>query len=89
VGILFALGGAAVGGIAFGGAALGVIAVGGGACGYYALGDGGVGVHTISAMHQDPAARDFFQEYFSLAGQAVSPLSTDQTPNSFVLNFTW
>src|SRR5438093_6525355 len=64
VGILFALGGAAVGAIAFGGAALGVVAVGGGACGYYALGGGAVGVHIISAMHQDPAARDFFQEYF-------------------------
>jgi len=64
VGILFAIGGAAVGGIAFGGAALGVVAVGGGACGYYALGGGAVGVHTVSAMHQDPAARDFFQQYF-------------------------
>jgi hypothetical protein len=64
VGILFAFGGAAVGAIAIGGAALGVVAVGGGACGYYALGGGAVGVHTISAVHQDPAARDFFQEYF-------------------------
>jgi len=64
VGILFAFGGAAVGGIAFGGAALGVVAVGGDACGYYALGGGAVGVHTVSAAHQDPAARDFFQQYF-------------------------
>jgi hypothetical protein len=37
--------------------------MGGGACGYYALGGGAVGVHVISATHQDPAARAFFQHY--------------------------
>ena len=61
---LFAFGGAAIGGIAFGGAAVGLVAVGGGACGYYAFGGGAVGVHTVSGMHRDPAAVDFFQQYF-------------------------
>lgn len=61
---LFAFGGGAIGGIAFGGAAIGLVAIGGGACGYYAFGGGAVGVHTISGMHRDPAAVDFFQQYF-------------------------
>jgi len=64
IGVLLAIGGGAIGGIAFGGAALGIVAVGGGACGYYALGGGAIGVHVVSAMHQDPAALDFFQQYF-------------------------
>ena len=64
IGILVAVGGVAIGGLALGGAAVGGIAIGGGACGYYALGGGAVGVHTISATHQDPAALDFFQQYF-------------------------
>jgi hypothetical protein len=61
---LFAFGGAAVGGIAFGGLAVGLVAIGGGACGYYAVGGGAAGVHTISSLHRDPAAVDFFQQYF-------------------------
>ena len=66
VGILGAFGGAAIGGIAIGGGALGVVAIGGGAGGIYALGGGAAGVHTVSAAHQDPAARDFFQQYFAM-----------------------
>ena len=64
IGLLLAAGGGALGGIALGGGAVGIIAIGGGACGYYALGGGAVGVHTVSAMHQDPAALDFFRQYF-------------------------
>jgi hypothetical protein len=64
IGVLIALGGAAIGCVAFGGGAIGVIAVGGGACGYYALGGGAIGAHTVSALHQDPEAISFFQQYF-------------------------
>jgi hypothetical protein len=64
IGLLVAVGGVAIGGLAFGGGAVGAVAVGGGACGYYALGGAAIGVHTISATHQDPAALDFFQQYF-------------------------
>jgi Short C-terminal domain len=64
IGILVAVGGGAIGGLAVGGAAVGGIAIGGGACGYYALGGGVIGVHTVSGTHQDPAALDFFQQYF-------------------------
>ena len=64
IGVLVAVGGAAIGGLAIGGGAVGVVAIGGGACGYYALGGGAIGAHTISATHQDPAALDFFEQYF-------------------------
>lgn len=64
IGVLIAIGGGAIGGIAFGGGAVGAIAIGGGACGYYALGGGAVGAHTVSALHQDPEAVDFFGQYF-------------------------
>jgi hypothetical protein len=64
IGLLLAVGGGAVGAIAFGGGAVGLVAVGGGAFGYYALGGGAAGAHTVSAMHQDPAAVEFFKQYF-------------------------
>jgi hypothetical protein len=64
IGVLIAIGGAAIGSVAFGGGAVGVIAIGGGACGYYAFGGGAVGVHTVSALHQDPEAINFFEQYF-------------------------
>jgi len=64
IGVLVAVGGAAIGGLAIGGGAVGGIAIGGGACGYYALGGSAIGIHTISATHQDPAALDFFRQYF-------------------------
>jgi Short C-terminal domain len=64
IGVLVAVGGGAIGGLAFGGGAIGGIAIGGGACGYYAFGGGAAGVHTVSSMHQDPAALEFFEHYF-------------------------
>src|SRR5207247_6906147 len=64
IGVLVAVGGAAIGGLGSGGGAVGVVAIGGGACGYYALGGGAVGDHTISATTHDPAALDFFRQYF-------------------------
>src|SRR6266516_1144487 len=57
----FAFGGLAIGLFAFGGSG---VAIGGGACGYYAFGGGAVGVHTVSPLHQDPAALDFFRQHF-------------------------
>lgn len=62
IGALFAAGGLAIGGVALGGAALGGVAIGGGAAGYYACGGGAVGEHTISAMHRDAEAVEFFRE---------------------------
>jgi hypothetical protein len=67
IGVLVAIGGGAIGGIALGGAAIGLVAIGGGAVGYYACGGGAAGVHTISAVHRDPAAVEFFQQYFPWA----------------------
>lgn len=64
IGIVLAPGGAAIGGLAIGGGAVGGVAIGGGACGYYAFGGGAVGVHTVSPLHRDPAALDFFRQYF-------------------------
>ena len=64
IGIVLAIGGAAIGGLAIGGGAVGSVAIGGGACRYYAFGGGAVGVHTVSPLHQDPAALDFFCQYF-------------------------
>src|SRR5947208_6248363 len=64
IGVLVAVGGAAIGGLALGGGAIGVVAIGAGAGGYYAFGGGTVGVHTVSPLHQDPAAVDFFRQYF-------------------------
>ena len=64
IGIALAIGGAAIGGLAIGGGAVGGVAIGGGACGYYAFGGGAVGVHTVSPLHQDPAALDFFRQHF-------------------------
>src|SRR6266480_520075 len=61
IGIVLAIGGAAIGGLAIGGGAVGAVAIGGGACGYYAFGGGAVGAYTVSPLHQDPAALDFFR----------------------------
>src|SRR6266513_4065234 len=63
IGIALAIGGAAIGGLAIGGGAVGAVAIGGGAYGYYAFGGGAVGVHTVSPIHQDPAALDFFRQF--------------------------
>jgi len=64
VSVLIAVGGAAIGCIAFGGGAIGAIAIGGAACGYYAFGGAAVGAHTVSGLHQDPEAVQFFPQYF-------------------------
>ena len=71
IGLLVAIGGGALGGIAFGGAAIGAVAVGGGAVGYYALGGGAAGVHTISALHQDPEAVEFFHRFLPWVTQLL------------------
>ena len=73
IGIALAIGGAAIGGLAIGGGAVGGVAIGGGACGYYAFGGGAVGVHTVSPLHQDPAALDFFRQYFRWLTKRVHP----------------
>ena len=64
IGLVLAVGGGAFGAIAIGGGAVGLVAIGGGAFGYYALGGGAAGAHAVSAMHQDPAALEFFKQYF-------------------------
>ena len=72
LGLLFALGGAAVGlGLSIGGLAVGSVAVGGAAVGFvYALGGGAFGPATIDGRHCDPAAFDFFRRWF---GATVLP----------------
>lgn len=71
IGVLIAIGGGAVGGVALGGGAIGAVAIGGGACGYYAFGGGAVGAHTISAVHQDPEALNFLQQYLPWVAKLV------------------
>ena len=61
----------AFGGLAISGGAVGGVAIGGGACGYYAFGGGAVGVHTVSPLHRDPAALDFFRQYFPWLSKLV------------------
>ncbi|MCI0428917.1 MAG: zinc ribbon domain-containing protein [Rhodospirillales bacterium] len=63
IGILLALGGCAIGGVALGGGAIGVVAIGGGAFGYYALGGGAGGAYVIDAVTRDPEAVEFFSEW--------------------------
>jgi hypothetical protein len=71
-GLLFALGGAAIGlGISIGGFAVGSVAIGGAAVGLmYAVGGAAFGPATISARHCDPAAVDFFRQWF---GSGIVP----------------
>ncbi len=73
IGVLVAVGGGAIGGVALGGGAVGGVAIGGGACGYYAFGGGAAGVHTVSALHQDPVALEFFERYFPWVTKLVQP----------------
>jgi hypothetical protein len=65
-GLLFALGGAAIGlGVSIGGFAAGSVAIGGAAVGLmYAVGGAAFGPATISARHCDPSAVDFFRQWF-------------------------
>ena len=63
VGVLGAIGGPAIGGLALGGAAIGGVALGGGAVGYYACGGGAAGLHVVAAGRRDEQAEEFFREY--------------------------
>ena len=65
-GLLFALGGAALGlGLSVGGLAVGSIAVGGGAIGFlYAFGGGAFGPAIIDGRQCDPAAADVLRDWF-------------------------
>ena len=72
-GLLFALGGAAIGlGVSVGGFAAGSVALGGAAVGLsYALGGAAFGPSTIDGRHCDPAAVEFFRHWVS---SSVLPL---------------
>jgi len=65
-GLLFALGGAAVGlGLSIGGLAVGAVAVGGAAIGFvYAIGGGAFGPAIIDGRQCDAAAREFASQWF-------------------------
>ena len=66
-GLLFALGGGAIGlGLSLGGFAAGSVAIGGAAVGLsYALGGAAFGPSTIDGRHCDPAAVEFFRQWVS------------------------
>lgn len=65
LGLLFALGGAAIGlGLSIGGFAVGSVAIGGAAIGFvYAIGGGAYGPATIDGRGCDPAAVDFVRRW--------------------------
>ncbi len=65
IGLLFALGGAAVGlGLSIGGLAIGSVALGGAAIGFsYAVGGAAFGPATIDGRHCDPAAAEFVRRW--------------------------
>lgn len=64
-GLLFALGGVAIGlGLSIGGVAAGFVAIGGAAIGLsYAIGGAAFGPATIDPRHCDPAATEFFRRW--------------------------
>jgi hypothetical protein len=66
-GLLFALGGAAIGlGVSLGGFAAGSVAVGGAAIGLsHAIGGAAFGPSTIDGRHCDPSAVEFFRQWVS------------------------
>jgi hypothetical protein len=68
LGILVAVGGAAVGlGLSLGGLAIGAVAVGGAAIGFvYAIGGGAFGPAVIDGRQCDPAAFEFVKEWFGI-----------------------
>jgi len=68
-GLLFALGGAAIGlGVSLGGFAAGSVAVGGAAIGVlHALGGVAFGPSTVDGRHCDPTAVEFFRQWVSAA----------------------
>lgn len=62
---LAALGGLAIGlGVGLGGLAIGYVAVGGLAIGYYAFGGLALGTHALGEGTRDPAAVEFFRQWF-------------------------
>lgn len=69
VGLLFALGGAAIGlGLSIGGVAVGSIAIGGAAIGFmYALGGGALAPAIINGQRCDPAAVEFVRQWLTPA----------------------
>jgi hypothetical protein len=71
-GLVFALGGLAVGlGLSVGGLAIGSLAIGGAAIGFvYALGGGAFGPAIIDGQRCDPAAVDFVQQWL---GSGILP----------------
>jgi hypothetical protein len=70
LGMLLALGGAAVGvGISVGGLAVGSVAIGGAAVGFvYAIGGGALGPAIIDGRRCDPAALEFGRRWLGSAG---------------------
>jgi hypothetical protein len=66
-GLLFALGGAAIGlGVSIGGFAAGAVAIGGAAIGVsYAIGGAAFGPATIDGRHCDPTAVEFFEQWLT------------------------
>jgi hypothetical protein len=68
IGLLLAVGGAALGlGVSVGGFAVGSIAIGGAAVGFlYAMGGAGVGPAVIDGRHCDEAARDFVRRWLDV-----------------------
>jgi hypothetical protein len=73
IGILFALGGAALGlGVSVGGLAVGSVAVGGAAVGFvYAIGGGAIGPAIVDGRRCDEAAREFLLRW--LGPSALPP----------------
>jgi hypothetical protein len=74
LGILVALGGAAVGvGLSVGGFAIGSVAIGGAAIGFvYAIGGGAFGPAVIDGRQCNPAALEFVRRWFSYFGSLPS-----------------
>jgi hypothetical protein len=68
IGLLLAVGGAALGlGLSIGGLAVGSIAIGGAAVGFvYAVGGAGFGASVIDAQRCDEAARDFVRRWLAV-----------------------
>jgi hypothetical protein len=73
IGLLFALGGAAIGaGLSIGGLAIGSVALGGAAIGFsYAIGGGAFGPAIIDGRRCDPAAMEFVRQW--LGSWALPP----------------
>jgi hypothetical protein len=89
LGLLLALGGGALGGIAVGGAAIGAIAFGGAAIGYYAYGGGAWGVHAYGGNAQDPVAKQFFESLPVGTDDVINAMSMFGISVGFVALLVW